>query len=84
MLRIIDLASVVAEILFFTFLVAIFAFMINRLYVGLRYGELNVRSTVFCTRQGTPVLYWAVVPGLMIGVPILFVIIFSFLTLFLS
>lgn len=83
MLRIIELAYVVAEILFFTFLVAIFAFMINRLYVGLRYGELNVRSTV-CTRQGTPVLYWTVVLGLMTGIPILFVIIFSLLALFLS
>jgi len=36
---------------------ALAAFMLNRVYVGLRYKELNVRGWVY-SQEGTPAKYW--------------------------
>jgi hypothetical protein len=56
-----------------TFLViawAAVAFLANRLYVILRYGELNVKGVVYSKAQ-TPVMYWAEIAMLVLGLTVI-------------
>jgi len=43
--------------IFVTLWVGLALFMINRLFVGLTHGEINVRGWVY-TRESTPVRFW--------------------------
>lgn len=62
------------EFLFFWILVAALVFLVNQLYLALRYGELTVRTGVY-SRRRTPILYWAAMFTLVSGTLSLFLIV---------
>lgn len=48
------------DLLFLAIFIAFSIFMLNRLYVGLRNGRLNVRGVLY-SRKVTPIQFWLTV-----------------------
>ena len=64
---------IACELLFYVVLLATWLVVLNRLYVGLRYGEVSVRSGSY-SRHETPRLYWSTIASLLIGLIFLFLV----------